>query len=153
MFYTYVLCRNHLTVEHNVFGAVLFVLLLDNTKEFLHEVGILRCIFDLEAEELSGFDETVDTDSEVLTTDVDVTGIEERKHTFLLERLEVLVVSELNFVHEINDIFDVCLVRDVITYGILDSAVEVDGKYGLRTRRYTTGTEGIAETVVGDGIT
>ena len=153
VFHTHVLGRDHLAVEHNVLRAVLFVLLLDDTEQLLNEVCVFGCIFDLQAEELSSLHQTVHTDGEVLTTDVDITGVEERQHAFLLQVLEVLVVSQLHFVHEVHYILDVSLIRDVITNSVLDSTVEVDGEHRFRARRDTTGTKRIAEAIVSDCVT
>ena len=151
--HTYVLCRDHLAVEHHIFRAVLFVLLLDDAEQLLHEMRILRRIFDLQTEELGSLYQTVHTDRQILTADIDVAGVEQRQHAFRLQGLEVLVVCQLHFVHQVNDILYICLVRDVVTYGVLDGAVQVDRQHGFRTRRDTAGAEGVAETVVRDRVT
>ena len=114
---------------------------------------ILRRVFDLQTQELGSLYQTVHTDRQVLTTDIDISGVEQRQHTFLLQVLQVLIVSQLHLVHQIHYVLDVCLIRDVVAYGVLDSAVQVDRQYGFRTRRYTTCTQGVAEAVVGDLVT
>ena len=114
---------------------------------------ILRRVFDLQTEELCCLYQTVHTDRQILTADIDVAGVEQRQHAFLLKVLEVLVVCQLNLVHQIDHLLYIRLIRDVVTYGVLDSAVQVDRQYRLRTRRDTAGAEGVAETVVRDRVT
>ena len=84
MFHTHVLRRNHLAVEHHILRAVLFVLLLDDAEQLLNEMRILRRVFDLQTEELCCLYQTIHTDRQILTADIDVAGVEQRQHAFLL---------------------------------------------------------------------
>ena len=153
MFYTYVLCRNHLAVEHNVFRAELFVLFLDDTEHFLNKVRIFGAIFYLYAQELCCFYQSVNTNRQVLTANVDITGVKQRKHATILQRLQVLVVSQLHFMHQVNDILNICLIRDVVANSILNSTVQVDCQYRFRTGRHTTCAQRVTEAVVCNLVT
>ena len=113
---------------------------------------IFGAVLDFDTEELRRFYESVDTDSEILASDIDVTGIEEREHAFFLKSFEVFVVSKLHFVHQIHDILYICLIRDIIPYGVLDSSVEINSEHRLRAGRNTSRTERITEAVVRNRI-
>ena len=68
----------------------------------------------------------------------------------LLQFLQVLVVSGLHLMAEINDITQILQIVDLIVYGKLDAAVQVDGEHRLRTGRHATSTQRIAEAIVGN---
>ena len=87
MLHTDVLGRNHLAVEHHVLRAVLLVQLLHDREHALYEVLVLVVGGDLESHELGSLHQTVDTNGQILTTDIDVTGIEQRQHTMSLQLL------------------------------------------------------------------
>ena len=67
MFYTHVLSRDHLAVEHKVLGAVLLVVSLHQTEDLLNELLVLRVVVDGDSKELGSLNKTVYTDCEVLT--------------------------------------------------------------------------------------
>lgn len=100
---TDVLGRNHLAVEHHLFAAVLLVVLFNRTQDVLYEVLIVVVGRDLQSHELSGFHESVDANGEILSVDVDISGIKERQHAVSLELLEILIVSELYLMAEVDD--------------------------------------------------
>lgn len=102
--------------------------------------------------ELGGLDQAVNTDGEILTADVDITLIEERKHTVELEVLQILVVGNLYLVADLNDMVEEVVVVAILVHCILDATVEVDGEDRLRASRDTTSAESIAETVVLDFV-
>ena len=147
---TYVLGRNHLAVEHQLLGTVLLVVLLDEAEDALYEVFVVIVRRNLQTHELSSLYESVDADGQVLAADVDVAGVEQWQHTVLLQLLQVLVVGGLHFVAEIDDATQILQIVYLVVHSILDTAVQVDGEHGLGTRRNTTGTQRIAETVVGN---
>ena len=75
---TDVLGRNHLAVEHHLLAAVLLVVLLYRAQDVLYEMFIVVVGRDLQAHELGSLHKSVDADGEILSVDVDVSGIEER---------------------------------------------------------------------------
>ena len=150
MLYADIFCRNHLAVEQCGLGAVLPVVILDESEGILNELHIFRIVVDLDSEELCSLHESVDTYSKVLTADVDEAGIKERKHSLLLECLEVLVICKLYLMYKVDDLRKVCQIVTSILYCILDAAVEIDCEHALRSGRDTAGTEGVAESVVLD---
>ena len=76
--------------------------------------------------------------------------VKERKHSLLLERLEVLVICELYLMYKVHNLSKICKVVAAVLYRVLDTAVKVDGKHALRTCGHSAGTEGVAETIVLD---
>ena len=104
MLHTDVLGRNHLTVEHDVLRAVLAVVLLDKSQNALYEVQVVVVRRDLQAHELGSLHQTVDTDGQILATDIDIAGIKEGQHTVRLQLLEVLVVGQLHLMAEVYHI-------------------------------------------------
>ena len=129
MLYTDVLGRNHLAVEHNVLRAVSLVVFLDESEDALNEVEIIVVWSNLQTHELGSLYESVDSDGEILAAHVDVTGVEQRQHAILLQLLEVLVVCELYLMAEVDDAGKVLLVVELVVYGILNAAVQVDCQY------------------------
>ena len=148
--YTYIFGRDHLAVEEGCLCAVLLVVFLDKSECVLYELHILRVVVDLDSKELGSLYQTVDTDCEVLTTDVDESCVKERKHSLCLKGLEVFVICELNLMHKIHNLSKICKVVAAVLYRVLDTAVKVDGKHALRTCGHSAGTEGVAESVVLD---
>ncbi len=116
-------------------------------------MSVLGVVFDFQSEELGSLYQTIHADGQILTADVDIAGVEQRQHAALLQLLQVLVVRQLHLVHQVDDLFDISLIRDIVAYSVLDSAVEVDGQYRFRTRRHTTRSQRVAEAVVGDLVT
>ena len=76
MFHAHILGWNHFAVEHNPFGAVLFVVTFNQAQYILHKFSITWIVIDLDTERLGCLDQTVYTDGEVLSIHVDITGIE-----------------------------------------------------------------------------
>ena len=77
MLHANILGGNHLAVEHHIFGTILLVEFLDDAEHFLYILGIARVVAYLDAQELGSLDQTVDADGEVLTADIDISGIKE----------------------------------------------------------------------------
>ena len=148
VFYSHILRRNHLAVEESFLGAILLVVSFDYAEHFLYEFGVLRIVGNFKSEEFRSLYHTVDTYGEILPCDIDVTGIEERKHTLGLKVLEILVVADLYLVHEVGDILEEGDIVHSVLHCILYAAVEIDGEHGLGTRGHSAGTEGVAESVV-----
>ena len=65
-----------------------------------------------------------------------------------LQLLQVLVVGELHLVAEVDDVCEELAIVLTVVHSILDAAVQVHREHALRTRRHTTGTKRVAETVV-----
>ncbi len=143
-----VLGRNHLAVEEHVLGAVLLVVLLYDGQDALHELLVLVVGVNLQAHELGSLHEAVDADGEVLAVHRDVASVEEWQHAVGLQLLEVLVVGELHFVADVDDVGEELLVVLAVVDGVLDAAVEVDGEHGLGSCAHAAGTEGVGEAVV-----
>ena len=152
MLNAHILGRNHLTVEHNLLRTILLVVLLYESKHFLYKVQIVGIVVDLKSHELCGFNKSVHTDCEILTTHIDISSVKQRQHTLLLQILKILVVCQLHLMAEINNLRKVFGIVKTVLYGILYATVEVDGEYALRTSRHATGTECIAEAVVLDFV-
>ena len=148
MLHTHILGRNHLAVEHHVLRAVLLVVLLDQTEHALHELLIVIVRRDLQAHELGSLYQAVDTDGEILATDVDVACIEQRQHAVSLQVFQVLVVGQLHLVAEVDDAAQILQIVHLVIDSILDAAVQIDGEHRLRTRRNATGTQRVREAVV-----
>ena len=148
--YTNVLSRNHLAVEHCLLGAVLLVVLLNKSENFLNIMCILRVVVYLVAQELGSLHQTVDTNRQILSSDIDVTGIEQRKHSLCLQVFQVLVVGKLYLVYEIYHLSQELHVIHLMLYGILDTAVQVDCQHALASGRNSACSQSIAESVVLD---
>ena len=89
--HTDILGRDHLAVEHHVLRAVLLIILLNKSEDALNEVQVVVVRRDLQTHELGCLHESVDTDRQILTGDIDIAGIEERQHAAGLQFLQVLV--------------------------------------------------------------
>ena len=150
---THILCRNHLTVEHHVLSTVLLVVLLDQTEDTLYEMQVVIIRRNLQAHELRSLNQTIDTDGEILTADVDITGIEQRQHAVCLQLFQVLIIGHLYLMTEIDHASQILKIIELMIDGILDAAVQVDGQHTLRTCTNTTCTKGITEAVVCNLIT
>ena len=129
MLHTDVLGRNHLAVEHDILGAVLLVVLFDESEDALNKLLIVVVGCNLQSHELGSLYETIDTDGEVLACDVDVACIEQGQHAVSLQVLEVLVVGELYLVAEVDDLTEVLQIVHLVVDGILHATVEVDGEH------------------------
>ena len=152
VFHTHVLGRNHLAVEHHLFGAVFLVVVLNKTQYVLNKTQILLVVRNAHAQALGSLDHTVDTDGQVLAGDIDVAGIEEGQHTFLEQVFQVLVVGQLYLVDEVDYLFQEIKIGTTLTRSLLHAAVEVDGEHTLGARGNTSGPERIAEAVVLDFV-
>ena len=98
MLHTYVFGRNHLAVEHHVLRAILTIILFYQSEDTLYKVQIFIVRCNLQSHELSSLNESVDTDGQILTGDIDITSIKQWEHTMGLEFLQVLIVSQLYLV-------------------------------------------------------
>ena len=125
----HVLGGDHLAVEHQavLLRVVLLVVTLDETQDILNKLFVVRVVGDRDFKEFGGFDETVDADGEVLATEVDVAGVEQRKHAFLLEFLQVLIVADLYLMAQVDNLLKEGQVMHVVACRILYAAVQVDG--------------------------
>ena len=148
MLNTHILGRYHLTVEHDFLAAVLLVVLLNQSQDCLNELQILGIVINLQSHKLGSLYQTIDTDGEILTAQVDVTCIKQRKHTILLKFLEVFVISQLHLVAEVNNMREVFLIVEIVIDSILYATIQVDSEHALRTGRNSTGSQRIAEPVV-----
>ena len=61
---------------------------------------------------------------------------------------QVLIISQLHLVTEVDDIEQILLIVQFVVHSILNATVEIDGEHTLRARRHATGTQRIAETIV-----
>ena len=129
---TNILGRNHLAVEQQVLGAILLVVLLHQAEYCLHIAQVVLVVADLDAKELGSLNETVHTNGEILTADIDITSIEQRQHARLLQFLQILVVCYLHLVAKVYYLAQELCIYHLVVHGILDAAVKVDGEHTLR---------------------
>ena len=148
MLHSYILSRYHLTVEHHFFSAVFLVIVLHNTENRLHEMQIVRIVVYLQPEELSGFHQTVHTDSKILTAHVYVSRIEERQHLMLLQLFQIFIISKLNLMTQIHYLCQELLIIHLIVDSILYATVQIYRKHTLRTSRDASCSKSITESVV-----
>ncbi len=152
MFHTHIFGGNHLAVEEQLFALVLVVVFLNQSEHLFHKMLVLRIVVNGDVEEFRRFHQSVHADGEVLTVNGDVAGIEQRKHSFGLQVFEVLVVGNLYFVHQIDDLTDELELRDIVAAFVLDAAVDVDGEHALGAGGDAARAEGVAEAVVLDFV-
>ena len=126
VFYTDVLRWYHLAVEQNLLRTILFVEFLDNREDTLYEFLILLIWSDFQPHELCSLYQSVHTYGQILTRHIDVTGIEEWQHAMFLQILQVLIVSQLNFMTKVYNLFQILLVVTTVIYGKLHTAVDID---------------------------
>ena len=148
--HAHVLGGDHLAVEHQavLLRVVFLVVLLDEAQNILHKLLVVGIVRDLDFQELGSFHKTVHANGEILAPKVDVTRVKQRQHAFALQLLQVLVVTNLHFMAEVDDFFKEGQVVHVVACGILDTTVKVDGEHALGTGRNATSAKGVAETVV-----
>ena len=103
MLHTNVFCRNHFTVEHDILCTVLLVILLNQSQDALNEVLIVVIWSDLQPHELSCLYQAIDTDGQILATDIDVACIKQRQHTMCLKIFQILVIRHLYLVAQVDD--------------------------------------------------
>ena len=149
VFYAYVLGRYHLTIEHQLFGAIFFVVFLYKSQYLLYESRILRIVVDRYAHKLCRLYQTINPDGKVLTLNIYVACIEKRQHTLCLQYFQILVVCSLSLMYEVDDLFEEVGMRPAVADGILHTAVDIDCQHTLGTGRYSARTKRIAESVVG----
>ena len=128
---THVLCRNHLAVEHHVLGAVLLIVLLNQAKDTLYEVQVIVVRRDLQSHKLSSLNQAVDTDGEILTSDIDISCIEERQHAMSLQLFQVLIIGQLYLMTKVDDASQILEIIQLVVDSILDTTVQVDGQHTL----------------------
>ena len=131
MLHTYILSRNHFAVEHYVLSTILTVVLLNQSKDTLYKVQVVIVRSNLQPHELSSLNQSVDTDGKILTADIDITSIKQRQHTVLLQFLQVLIVSQLYLMAEIDNFTKILQVVLIVVYSILYATVQVDSEYTL----------------------
>ena len=153
MLHTHILGRNHLAVEHHILTAVLLVVLLNQSENTLNEMHIVVVRCDFQSHELSSLYQAVDTNGQVLTVDIDITGIEQRQHTMCLQVFQVFVVGQLHLMAQVDHLAKIGQIIHLMVDGILHTTVQVDGQHTLGTSRHATSTQCIAESIVSDLIT
>ena len=129
MLHANVLGRNHLAVEHQFLRTVFLVVLLNQSQDALHEVLVVVVRRNLQTHELCSLHQTVDADGKILAVDVDIAGVEQRQHTVGLQFLQVLVVSRLHLVAQVDDATKILQIVLLVVHGILDAAVQVNGQH------------------------
>ena len=149
VFYADVLGRYHLAIEHQLFGAIFFVVFFYKSQYLLYESRILRIVVDRYAHKLCRLYQTINPDGKVLTLNIYVACIEKRQHTLCLQYFQILVVCSLSLMYEVDDLFEEVGMRPAVADGILHTAVDIDCQHTLGTGRYSARTKRIAESVVG----
>ena len=66
VFHTHVFGGDHLAVEHQLFGAVFFVVSLNEAEHVLDKLFVVGVVGDRDLEEFGGFHQPVHTDREIL---------------------------------------------------------------------------------------
>ena len=84
MFHTYILGRNHFTVKHHILGTILTVVFLNESENTLDKMQIVIIRRYFQSHKLGSLNQAVDTDGEILTTNINVARVEERQHAMLL---------------------------------------------------------------------
>ena len=67
-----------------------------------------------------------------------------------LQVFQILIVSQLYLMAEIDNSTQILQIVELVVNSILYATVQIDGQYRLRTCRYTTCTQCIAKTIVGN---
>ena len=92
MLYSDILCRNHLAVEHSFLCTESLILCFYQSKYSLYKLLIVLIRCDVKSHEFCCFYKTIDTNSEILAINVDVSSIKEWKHVITQQLLEVFIV-------------------------------------------------------------
>ena len=87
MFHAYILGRYHFAVKEYIFRSIFLIVFFNYSQNLLHKSFIFRIIVDFNSHELSGFHQPVYTDCQILASHIDVSGIEQRQHSFALQML------------------------------------------------------------------
>ena len=66
---------------------------------------------------------------------------------------QVFVVCQLHLVAQVDDVRQILLVVHLLVYSVLYAAVQVDGEHALGTRRHSSCTQSVRETVVLNFVT
>ena len=126
MLHAYVLCRNHLTVEEHILSAILLIDTLHDRENTLYKLLILIIRSYLKSHKLSCFHESINTNSKILATHIDITSIKEWEHAMSLKVFQIFIVSQLHLMTEVDDVCKILLVILAIVYCILDTTVDID---------------------------
>ena len=148
MLHTHIFGRNHLAIEQDILRLILLVLLFDQPENGLHKTQVIGIVADFDSHKLGSLNQTVDANRQVLPPHIDVAGIEQGQHSMFVQRFQILVIGQLRPVAQVDDIGQKRFVIELMIDGILHTAVDVHRQHALRTGRYATRSQSVAETVV-----